>query len=80
MSQDDGIQPQSECLLEEGERIGRFVILRDVDGRTHAVAAGSVAAVCQTDEGALVMLPGGRLVHVSQQIDVVLRWFDGRHG
>lgn len=79
MSHDDGLQPQSECSLEEGERIGRFIILRDVDGRTHAVAAGSVAAVCQTDEGALVMLPGGKLVHVSRPIGVVLRWFDGRH-
>ncbi len=38
--------------LEEGERVGRFLILRDPDGVMHAVAAGSVAAVCQTDDGA----------------------------
>ena len=50
--------------LEDRERIGRFVVLRDVDGRVHAVAANSVMAVCDDDEGALILLPGGRLIHV----------------
>ena len=31
--------------LSEGERVGRFVVLRDIEGRVHAVAAGSVGAV-----------------------------------
>lgn len=64
--------------LLEGTRVGRFVVLRDLEGRTHAVAAGSVAAVCETDEGALLMLPGGRLVHVPQAMETVLGWLDGR--
>lgn len=64
--------------LGEGERVGRFVVLRDVDGRTHAVAPGSIAAICETDEGALLMLPGGRMVHVPKPITVVLMWLDGR--
>lgn len=62
--------------LEEGERVGRFVILRDVDGRTHAVAPGSIAAICETDDGAVLMLPGGRMVHVPKPIAVVLGWLD----
>jgi hypothetical protein len=60
--------------LAEGTRVGRFVILRDLEGRTHAVAAGAVAAVCETDDGALLMLPGGRMVHVPQGLGVVLGW------
>ena len=73
----DGRQPCDDCL-EEGERVGRFVVVRDVEGRFHALAAGSVAAVCGTDEGALLMLPGGRMVHVPRPLRVVLDWLDGR--
>lgn len=64
--------------LEEGERVGRFVILRDTDGTTHAVAAVSVAAICQTEDGVLLMLPGGRMIHVPQPMPLVLAWLDGR--
>jgi hypothetical protein len=60
-------------------RVGRFVVLRDIDGRTHAVAAGAVAAICETDDGALLMLPGGKLVHVPRPLEVVLAWLDGRN-
>ena len=66
------------AALEEGERVGRFIILRDTDGTTHAVAALSVAAVCQTEDGALLMLPGGKLLHVTQPLALVLAWLDGR--
>ena len=68
----------SSDLLEEGTRVGRFVILRDMDGCTHAVAIGSIAAICGTDDGALLMLPGGRMVHVPRSMQVVLEWLDGR--
>lgn len=64
-------------LLEEGMRVGRFVILRDVNGVTHAMAVGSIAAVCETDDGSLLMLPGGRMVHVPRAMDVVLGWLGG---
>lgn len=66
--------------LGEGTKIGRFVVLRDVDGRVHAVAAGSVGAVCETEDGALLLLPGGRLIHVARPMPVVLSWLDGRGG
>ena len=62
----------------EGERVGRFVVLRDVEGRIYTVAAGSVAAVCETDDGTLLMLPGARLLHVPRPLATVLAWLDGR--
>jgi hypothetical protein len=37
-----------------------------------------VAAICETDDGALLMLPGGKLVQVPRTLDVVLAWLDGR--
>ena len=64
--------------LAEGTRVGRFVVVRDLEGQTLAVAAGSVAAVCAPAAGARLMLPGGRLVHVSQALETVLAWLDGR--
>lgn len=64
--------------LSEGERVGRFVVLRDTDGRVYAVAAGSVAALCETDDGAMLMLPGARLLHVPRTLATVLAWLDGR--
>ena len=67
-----------ERPLLKGTRVGRFVVLRDLDGRSVAVAAGSVSAVSETDDGALLMLPGGRMVHVSQTMGTVLGWLDGR--
>lgn len=64
--------------LEEGRRIGRFVVLRDLSGQLHAIAAGSVGVVCETDDGSLLLLPGGRMVHVGQPLATVLAWLDGR--
>ena len=62
----------------EGTRIGRFVVLRDLEGRSVAIAVGAVAAITDTDDGALLMLPGGRMVHVPQTMETVLAWLDGR--
>lgn len=62
--------------LEEGERVGRFVTLRDANGVLHAVAASSVAAVCESDDGAVVMLPGGRMIQVDHPLRTVLSWFE----
>ncbi|MGI4941231.1 MAG: hypothetical protein ACRYHQ_11855 [Janthinobacterium lividum] len=53
----------------------RYVVVRDRDGRRTAVAPRAVSAVCETDEGgALLLLPGGRVVHVEESLDVVLGW------
>ena len=68
----------AEERLAEGSRIGRFVVLHDMDGRVHTVAAGSVAAVCETEEGSLLMLPGGKMVQMPRPTKSVLAWLDGR--
>ena len=68
----------TEKPLDEGQRVGRFVIVRDIEGRVHAVAAGAVAAACETEDGTLLMLPGGRMVHIPRPFAVVLGWLDGR--
>lgn len=64
--------------LADGTRIGRYVVLRDVDGRVHAVATGSVGAVSETDDGeTLLTLPGGRMLRVGERIETVLGWLTG---
>ena len=65
-----GIPPQ------EGERIGRFVVLRDPEGRLHAIAATSVSAICETDDGVVLLLPGGRMMKVEQDMATVLEWLE----
>ena len=60
--------------LVEGIHIGRFIVLRDVEGNLHAVAAAAIAALCETDDWTLLMLPGGRLVQVQQDLGIVLSW------
>ena len=53
----------------------RYVVVRDRDGRRTAVARHAVSAVCETEEGgALLLLPGGRIVHVEEGLDTVLTW------
>ena len=70
----------TDAALSEGERVGRFVVLRDRDGHLHAVSSGSVGALCETEDGVLLLLPGGRLIHVARPMPVVLAWLDGRGG
>jgi hypothetical protein len=67
-----------DIALTEGERVGRYVVLRDRDGRLHAVAPGGVGAVCEVDDGTLVMLPAGRMIHIEHSMSVVLDWLDGK--
>ena len=64
--------------FQEGERVGRFIFLRDRDGNAHAVAAQAVGAVCEADGGTLMLLPGGRMLHVARSMRTVLAWLDGR--
>lgn len=58
--------------LEEGERVGRFLVLRDLDGRLHAVSASAIGAMPETDEGTVLALPGARHLHVSWSLEVML--------
>ena len=78
MSDFEPVLRDVENTLHEGERIGRFVVLRDLEGNRHAVAASAVSAICQTEDGTLLLLPGGRMIHVPQCLSIVLAWLDGR--
>ena len=72
----DGVV-HDDCL-EEGERIGRFLILRDQDGCLHAVAAGAVSVLREADDGTLLMVTGGKMLSVPRAMRTVLGWLDGR--
>ena len=76
----DDVQPDWPRELEEGQRVGRFLVLRDVDGCRFAVAAGAISAVRDTDHGTLMLLSGSRMLHVSRPMETVLAWLDGRPG
>lgn len=58
--------------VEAAERIGRYVLIRDVEGRRIALAPHAVAAACEDDSGTLLMLPAGRLVIIPRPIEEVL--------
>lgn len=62
--------------LEEGDRCGRFVLLRDRDGVWHAIAAAAVAAVRDGDAGTTLLLPGGRIIVTDRPFGTVLRWLE----
>ena len=63
-------EPEAEEeSLVEGMRIGRFVVIRDVEGNRPAVAAAAVAALCETDDGTLLMLPGWREPDYAEPVD-----------
>lgn len=64
----------SDDCLEQGERIGRFVVLLDQDGVLHAVAAGTVGIIREVDGGTLLALSGGKMLVVNQPMRTVLRW------
>lgn len=63
--------------LQEGERMGRFVAVRDADGLMHAISASAVVAVCSAaDGGCVLLLPGGRLMRVERSVREVVGWFE----
>lgn len=77
MDDADATESADRPLLEQGERRGRFVVMHDLEGRTHAIGAGAVSALTETDDGSLLLLPGGKLLHVPQPLWRVLAWLDG---
>lgn len=54
---------------------GRYIVVRDRDGRRTAVLRHIVSAICETEEGgALLLLPGGRIVYLDEDLGTVLAW------
>ena len=64
--------------LEEGSRVGRYVLLRDESGTLHAVSPVSVSALCEADDGTVLLLPGGRVIMLRQSFRTVLAWLELR--
>ena len=61
----------------DGTRVGRYLILHDADGICHAICASAVAALCEGSDGATVLLmSGGRMLRVEQDLRTVLGWLE----
>ncbi|MGK7871348.1 hypothetical protein [Falsiroseomonas sp. E2-1-a20] len=66
-------------IENDGRRIGRYVVVQDIDGRTHALSVTAVAAICSDDnEGSVLLLPAGRLVRVDAPLEQAAAWFNGK--
>ena len=62
--------------MEDGTRLGRYVLLRDAEGRRHALAVTSVVALSETDDGdTLLHLSGGRMLRTATPLTAALAWF-----
>lgn len=65
---------QDERLVP-GKRRGRFTVVRDRDGRRYALAATAVVAICDdADGGTIILMPGGRVIAMDEDIETVLAW------
>lgn len=54
---------------------GRFVVVRDREGRRTAVVRHAVSAVGETEDGgSFLVLPGGRTIVVDEDLDLVMQW------
>jgi hypothetical protein len=67
-----------DAELDDGTRIGRYVVLRDIDGQRHAIAVSAVVALGETDGDTLLHLPGARTLCVPHSLVTVLAWLEGR--
>ncbi len=64
----------SECA----ERLGRFLLVRDVEGTRYAIAPTAVSFAVETqDGGTIAFLQGGRAVRFNEDLETVARWFSG---
>ena len=58
------------------ERLGRFLLVRDVEGTLYAVAPRAVlVAVATEDGGSVAFLSGGRAVRFAEDVRTVAGWF-----
>ena len=60
------------------ERLGRVLLVRDVEGTLYAVAPTALlVAVATEDGGALAVLTGGCAVQFAEDIHTIASWFSG---
>ena len=64
--------------LPDGTRVGRYVLLRDVDGQRHALSRTAIHAASEGEDGDTVLfLPGGKALRVGAPLAIVLDWLEG---
>lgn len=62
----------------QAERNGPFVVLRDVEGRRHALRANAIIGISEADEvgdESVLAIQGGRLLLVNASVDEIVGWF-----
>ena len=65
-------------MMEPVERLGRFLLLRDLEGTLYAIAPLAVLVAAATEDGGTVaMLVGGRAIRFSEDVRTVAQWFSG---
>ena len=62
---------------DHGERYGKYVVVVDRDGRRHALSAGAVPAICEEDGTLMLLLPGGRVLMVEDDLETMARRLSG---
>jgi hypothetical protein len=62
--------------FEDGDRMGRFVVLHDREGTLHAISASAIMAACETAEGTILLVSAGRMVVVEHSLRTVLSWLE----
>ena len=61
------------------ERLGRFVMVRDVEGTLYAVVLRAVLVAVATEDGStIVVLAGGRAVRLAEDLHTVASWSAAR--
>lgn len=59
-------------------RLGRFLMVRDVEGTLYAIVPSAVLVAVATDDGGTVaVLAGGRAVRFGEDVETVAAWFSG---
>lgn len=57
-------------------RIGRFLLLRDMEGRLVAVSPNALLVAAATDDGGTVaVLAGGKALMFAEDVPTVVGWF-----
>ncbi|HEY8610540.1 MAG TPA: hypothetical protein VIL69_04530 [Roseomonas sp.] len=67
--------------MSEGQRVGRFLMIRHAEGRPHALSSHAVGALCDDEDGGTAaLLPGGRMVRLTQPVETVTAWLSAPLG
>ncbi|KAA0686188.1 MULTISPECIES: hypothetical protein [Alphaproteobacteria] len=64
--------------MTDGQRVAGFILLKDVDGKRHAVRPGAFQALSDADEDGdetIAQIGFSRQVRILRPLDEVLTWF-----